>query len=59
VGLSHLGVEALIAMSNELLMHHGCDTPAGQLMQVGYSCNTCQLPFVHILQIRQLQKCYF
>jgi hypothetical protein len=37
VGLPHLGVEALIAMSNKLLMHYGCDTATGQFMQVSYS----------------------
>jgi hypothetical protein len=37
VGLPHLGVEALIAMSNKLLMHYGCDTATGQFMRVSYS----------------------
>jgi hypothetical protein len=37
VGLPHLGVEALIAMSNKLLMHYGCDTATGRFMQVSYS----------------------
>ena len=36
VGLPHLGVEALVAMSNKLLMHCGCDTATGRLMQVSY-----------------------
>jgi hypothetical protein len=26
IGLPHLGVEALIAMANKLLMHYGCQT---------------------------------
>jgi hypothetical protein len=29
IGLPHLGVEALVAMSNKLLMHYGCDTATG------------------------------
>jgi hypothetical protein len=37
VGLPHLGIEALIAMSNKLLMHYGCQTATGRLMQSSYS----------------------
>jgi hypothetical protein len=37
VDLPHLGVEALFAMLNKLLMHYGCDTTTGQFMQVSYS----------------------
>jgi hypothetical protein len=37
VGLPHLGVEALIAMSNKLLMHYGCDTATGCFMRISYS----------------------
>ncbi len=37
MGLPHLGVEALIAMLNKLLMHYGCNTATGQFMQVSYS----------------------
>ncbi len=37
MGLPHLGVEALIAMSNKLLMHYDCDTATGRFMQVSYS----------------------
>jgi hypothetical protein len=37
VGLPHLGVEVLIAMSNKLLMHYGCDTATGQFIQASYS----------------------
>jgi hypothetical protein len=29
IGLPHLGVEALVAMSNKLLMHYGCNTATG------------------------------
>jgi hypothetical protein len=37
IGLPHPGVEALIAMSNKLLMHYGCDTATGRFMRVSYS----------------------
>jgi hypothetical protein len=37
VGLLHLGVEELIAMSNKLLMHYGCDSTTGWFMQAFYS----------------------
>jgi hypothetical protein len=37
IGLPHLGVEALVAMSNTLLMHYGCDTATGNFMQASYS----------------------
>jgi hypothetical protein len=37
VGLPHLSVEALIAMSNKLLMHYGCDTATGRFMRISYS----------------------
>ncbi len=36
IGLPHLGVKALIAMTNKLLMHYGCKTATGQLMQTSY-----------------------
>ena len=29
IGLPHLGVEALVSMSNKLLMHYGCDGATG------------------------------
>ena len=32
VGLPHLGGEALIAMTNKLLMHYGCNTAMGKPM---------------------------
>jgi hypothetical protein len=32
IGLPHLGVEALVAMSNKLLMHYGCNTATEGLM---------------------------
>ena len=34
--MPHLGVEALVAMSNKLLMHYGCNTATGRFMQVSY-----------------------
>jgi hypothetical protein len=37
VDLPHLGVEALIAMLNKLLMHYGCDTATGRFMRISYS----------------------
>jgi hypothetical protein len=37
VGLPHLGIKALISMSNKLLMHYGCQTATGRLMQSSYS----------------------
>jgi hypothetical protein len=37
VGLPHLGVEALVVMANKLLMHYGCNTATGKLMQASYS----------------------
>ena len=37
IGLPHLGVEALVAMSNKLLMHYGCDTATGRFMRSSHS----------------------
>ncbi len=37
VGLPQLGIEALISMSNKLLMHYSCRTATGRLMQLSYS----------------------
>ena len=37
IGLPHLGVEALVAMSNKLLMHYGCDTATGRFMRAIHS----------------------
>jgi hypothetical protein len=36
IGLPHLGVKALVAMSNKLLMHYGCNTATGRFMRVSY-----------------------
>jgi hypothetical protein len=37
VGLPHLGGEALIAMTNKLLMLYGCNMATGKLMQKLFS----------------------
>jgi hypothetical protein len=37
IGLPHLGIEALIAMTNKLLLHYICKTATGQLMKTSYS----------------------
>jgi hypothetical protein len=37
IGLLHLGVEALVAMSNKLLIHYGCDTATGRFMRASHS----------------------
>ncbi len=36
VGLPHVGIEALIAMTNKLLMHYGCKTATGQFMHISH-----------------------
>ncbi len=36
-GLPHPGVEALIAMTNKLLMHFGCRMALGNLLRTSYS----------------------
>ena len=36
IGLPHLGVEALVAMANKLLMHYGCKTVTGRFMRQSY-----------------------
>jgi hypothetical protein len=37
VGLPHVGIEALITMTNKLLMHYGCSTATGRFMQISHS----------------------
>jgi hypothetical protein len=37
VGLPHVGIEALVVTTNKLLMHYGCNTATGKLMQASYS----------------------
>jgi hypothetical protein len=36
IGLPHLHVKTLIIMTNKLLMHYGCKTATGRLMQTSY-----------------------
>jgi hypothetical protein len=36
IGLPHLGVDAVIVMTNKLLMHYGCNTATGKFMQTLY-----------------------
>ncbi len=56
VELPHLSVEALIAMSNKLLMHYGHDTVTGQFMQVQASYS---LFFVELdISFQPVQKPY-
>ncbi len=52
--LPHLGVEALITMSNKLLMHYGCNTATGKFMQVRYSLFLVELG----ISFQPLQKSY-
>ncbi len=54
MGLPHLGVEALIAMSKQLLMRYGCDTATGQFMQVSYSLFLVELG----ISFQPLQELY-
>jgi hypothetical protein len=54
VGLPNLGIEALVAMANKLLMHYGCNTATGKFMQALYS-----LLFVKVgLLLQPLQESY-
>ncbi len=54
VGLPHLGVEALVAMSNKLLMHYGCQTVTGWFMHASLS-----LLFVELgVSFQPLQESY-
>ncbi len=54
VGLPHLGVEALIAMSNKLIMHYGCNTAMGQFMKASYSLFLVEMG----LSLQPLQELY-
>ena len=54
VGLPHLGVEALIAMSNKLIMHYGCNTAMGQFMKASYSLFLVEMG----LSMQPLQESY-
>jgi hypothetical protein len=42
-GLPHPGVEALIAMTNKLMMHYGCRFALGDFMKTSYSYLTLEL----------------
>jgi hypothetical protein len=54
IGLANLGVEALVALTNKLLMHYGCNMAMGKLMQTLYS-----LLFVKVgLSFHPLQEPY-
>jgi hypothetical protein len=37
IGLPHLGVKALIAMLNKLIVHYRCNTAVGWFMKISYS----------------------
>jgi hypothetical protein len=56
VGLPHLGVEALIATSNKLMMHYdyGCDTAVGRFMKASYSLFLVEMG----LSLQPLQESY-
>jgi hypothetical protein len=54
VGLPHLGVEALIAMSNKLIMHYGCNTAVGRFMKASYSLFLVEMG----LSLQPLQELY-
>jgi hypothetical protein len=54
MGLPHLGVEALIAMSNKLIIHYRCDTAVGRFMKASYSLFLVEMG----LSFQPLQKSY-
>ncbi len=49
IGLPHLGVEALVAMSNKLLMHYGCDIATGRFMRASHLLFLLELGYLHSL----------
>jgi hypothetical protein len=54
MGLPNLGIEALVATTNKLLMHYGCNTATKKLLQMSYS-----LFFVEAgLSFQPLQESY-
>jgi hypothetical protein len=54
VGLPHFRIEALIAMTNKLLMHYGCKTATKQFMHISHS-----LLFVELgMSFQPLQEDY-
>jgi hypothetical protein len=54
VGLPHLGVEALIVMSNKLIMHYGCNTAVGRFMKASYPLFLMEMG----LSLQPLQESY-
>ncbi len=54
MGLPHLGVEALIAMSNKLIMHYGCNMAEGRFMKASYSLLLVEMG----LSLHSLQESY-
>ncbi len=54
VGLPYLGVEALIAMSNKLSMHYGCNTAVGRFMKESFSLFLVEMG----LSLQPLQESY-
>jgi hypothetical protein len=56
VGLPHLGMDVLIAMSNKLLMHYGCNTMTGQFMQALHSLFSMELGYLYPAPTRTIQQ---
>jgi hypothetical protein len=54
IGLPNLGVEALVAMTNKLLMHYGCNTATGRFMQASHSLFLLELG----ISVQPLQEAY-
>jgi hypothetical protein len=54
IGLPNLGVEALVAMSNKLLMHYGCNTATGRFMHASHSLFLLELG----ISLQPLQESY-
>ncbi len=54
VRLPHLGVEALIAMLNKLIMHYRCNTAVGRFMKASHSLFLMEMG----LSLQPLQKLY-
>jgi hypothetical protein len=57
IGLPHLGVKALIAMTNKLLMHYGCKKATGQLMKISYSLVFAELG-LSFTPLQESYSCY-
>jgi hypothetical protein len=59
VGLPHIGVEALIAMTNKLLMHYRCSSATGRFIQISYSLLLVELGMsFQPLQVNYEKKSY-